>query len=90
MYAIRSYYVKRNDTRTIYNVIYYDGNSGNTMMKRAPVTGITRDKVYNIGRENKNSRIVYFSANPRITSYNVCYTKLLRISWGLSGLRAII
>jgi len=55
---------KRNDTRTIYNVIYYDGNSGNTMMKRAPVTGITRDKVYNIGRENKNSRIVYFSANP--------------------------
>lgn len=55
---------KKNDTRTIYNVIYYDGNTGHTMMKRAPVTGITRDKEYNIGREHKNSRILYFSDNP--------------------------
>jgi len=55
---------KKNDKRTVYNVIYYDGNSGNSMMKRASVTGITRDKDYNIGREHKNSRILYFSANP--------------------------
>jgi topoisomerase-4 subunit A len=34
------------------------------MMKRAPVTGITRDKQYNIAREHKNTRILYFSANP--------------------------
>lgn len=55
---------KKNDKRTIYNVVYFDGNSGNVMMKRAPVTGITRDKQYNIAKEHKNTRILYFSANP--------------------------
>jgi topoisomerase-4 subunit A len=55
---------KKNDKRTIYNVVYFDGNSGNVMMKRAPVTGITRDKQYNIGREHKHTKILYFSANP--------------------------
>ncbi|MFW5821189.1 MAG: DNA gyrase/topoisomerase IV subunit A, partial [Bacteroidota bacterium] len=42
---------KRNDKRTIYNVIYYDGNTGNTMMKRAPVTGISREKEYSFIKE---------------------------------------
>ncbi|MEN8203642.1 MAG: DNA gyrase/topoisomerase IV subunit A [Bacteroidota bacterium] len=55
---------KRNDRRTIYNVVYFDGNSGNVMMKRAPVTGITRDKQYNIAKEHKHTKILYFSANP--------------------------
>ncbi len=55
---------KRNDNRTIYNVIYFDGNSGNVMMKRASVTGITRDKEYNIGKAHKYTKILYFSANP--------------------------
>ena len=55
---------KRNDKRTIYNVVYFDGNSGNVMMKRAPVTGITRDKEYNIGKEHKYTKVLYFSANP--------------------------
>ena len=55
---------KKNDKRTIYNVVYFDGNSGNVMMKRAPVTGITRDKQYNIAKEHKHTRILYFSANP--------------------------
>ncbi len=55
---------KRNDKRTIYNVIYFDGNTGHTMMKRAPVTGITRDKEYSFVREHKNSKILYFTANP--------------------------
>ncbi len=55
---------KRNDTRTIYNVIYYDGNTGHTLMKRAPVTGITRDKEYSFIRDHKNSRILYMSGNP--------------------------
>jgi len=55
---------KRNDRRTIYNVAYYDGNTGNVMVKRAPVTGITRDRTYQIAREHKNTRILYFSANP--------------------------
>jgi topoisomerase-4 subunit A len=55
---------KKNDQRTIYNVAYFDGNSGNVMVKRAPVTGITRDKQYNIGREHPHTKVLYFSANP--------------------------
>ena len=55
---------KKNDSRTIYNVVYFDGNSGKIMMKRAPVTGITRDKQYNIAREHPQTKILYFSANP--------------------------
>lgn len=55
---------KRNDNRTIYNVIYFDGNSGNVMMKRASVTGITRDKEYNIGKAHKYTKVLYFTANP--------------------------
>lgn len=55
---------KKNDKRTIYNVVYYDGNTGNTMMKRCSITGVTRDKVYNIGREHAHSKILYMTANP--------------------------
>jgi topoisomerase-4 subunit A len=55
---------KKNDSRTIYNLAYFDGNSGNVMVKRAPVTGITRDKQYNIAKEHKHTKILYFSANP--------------------------
>jgi len=55
---------KKNDNRTIYNLVYFDGNSGNVMMKRAPVTGITRDKLYNIAKEHKQTKVLYFSANP--------------------------
>ena len=55
---------KRNDQRTIFNVVYFDGNSGNVMVKRAPVTGITRDKQYNIGKEHTHTKVLYFSANP--------------------------
>ena len=55
---------KKNDSRTIYNLIYRDGKSGNIMMKRCAITGITRDKEYNLTRNNYNSRILYLSANP--------------------------
>jgi len=55
---------KKNDSRTIYNLIYRDGKNGNIMMKRCAITGITRDKEYNLTRNNKNSRILYLSANP--------------------------
>ena len=54
---------KRNDERTIYNVIYLNGKTGNTMIKRSPVTGISRDKEYNFIYEHKNSKIFYFSCN---------------------------
>ncbi len=55
---------KKNDSRTIYNLVYRDGKSGYAMMKRSAITGITREKGYNLTKNNKNSRILYFSANP--------------------------
>jgi topoisomerase-4 subunit A len=55
---------RRNDSRTIYNVVYYDGQTGFTMMKRSPVTGISRDKEYSFIKEHKNSKILYMTANP--------------------------
>jgi topoisomerase-4 subunit A len=55
---------KKNDSRTIYNIVYLDGHSGHPMMKRCPITGITRDKEYNLTKNNKNSRILYLSVNP--------------------------
>ncbi len=55
---------KKNDARTIYNLVYRDGKSGAAMMKRSAITGITREKEYNLTKHNQNSRILYFSANP--------------------------
>lgn len=55
---------KKNDSRTIYNLVYRDGKTGAAMMKRCAITGITRDKEYNLTKANQNSRILYFSANP--------------------------
>ena len=55
---------KKNDKRTIYNAVYRDGETGFSYMKRFFVTGVTRDKEYNITKETKGSRIIYFSANP--------------------------
>ncbi|VAW16140.1 Topoisomerase IV subunit A [hydrothermal vent metagenome] len=55
---------KKNDKRTIYNVVYRDGATGYSYMKRFSVTGVTRDKEYNVTKGAKGSRIIYFSANP--------------------------
>jgi topoisomerase-4 subunit A len=55
---------KRNDERTIYNLIYRDGARGNTMIKRFAVTSVIRDKDYLLTRGNPNSEILYLSANP--------------------------
>ncbi len=55
---------KKNDNRTIYNVVYRDGRNGNVMIKRAAVTGITRDKEYHFTKGKDDSKILYFSANP--------------------------
>ena len=54
---------KRNDNRTIYNVIYREGKIGTNFIKRFPVTGITRDKEYDLTTGKAGSRILYFSAN---------------------------
>ena len=55
---------KRNDSRTIYNVVYRNGKTGPCMMKRFAVTGVTRDKEYNLTQGQPGSVIKYFSANP--------------------------
>ena len=61
------YYIgvfKRNDERTIYNVLYRDGKNGPIMMKRCAIKGITRDKEYNITKGTPRSEILYMSVNP--------------------------
>lgn len=55
---------KRGDDRTIYNVIYQDGKGGTYYQKRFNVTGVTRDKEYNITQGKPGSKISWFSANP--------------------------
>lgn len=56
---------KRNDERTIYNVIYRDGKPGGTyFMKRFNITGITRDRIYDLTQGTPGSKVVWFSANP--------------------------
>jgi len=54
---------KRNDNRTIYNVIYRDGKAGFNHIKRFAVTGVTRDREYDVTKGTEGSRILYFSAN---------------------------
>ena len=55
---------KKNDKRTIYNVVYRDGKAGFYYIKRFNITSITRDREYDITQGNPGSRIVYFTANP--------------------------
>ena len=55
---------KKNDTRTIYNVVYRDGKVGCNYIKRFAVTGVTRDKEYDLTKGTEGSRVLYFSANP--------------------------
>ena len=54
----------KNDKRTIYNVIYRDGKSGASFVKRFNVSAITRDKEYHVSQEKPGSQILYFSSNP--------------------------
>ena len=55
---------QRNDTRTIYNIVYRDGKSGTNFIKRCAITGVMRDKEYRLDKGTEHSRILYFSANP--------------------------
>jgi topoisomerase IV subunit A len=54
---------RKNDTRTIYNVVYRDGKNGPIMIKRCAITGITRDKEYTLTKGSPDSQILYFTAN---------------------------
>ncbi|MEI2694650.1 MAG: DNA gyrase/topoisomerase IV subunit A [Saprospiraceae bacterium] len=55
---------KKGDERTTYNIIYLDGESGRAMAKRFNVTGITRDKEYDLTKGHPKSKSLYFSGNP--------------------------
>ena len=55
---------KKNDTRTIYNVVYRDGKKGACYMKRFNVTSMTRDKEYDLTQGTAGSKVMYFTANP--------------------------
>ena len=54
---------KKKDDRTIYNLVYRDGKKGISYIKRFPVSGITRDRLYDLTQGKNESEIIYFSAN---------------------------
>ncbi len=76
---------KKKDKRTVYNMIYKDGKSGTTFIKRFLVTGVTRDKEYDLTAGNNNSKVLYFSANPNGEAEKV--TVLLRAVGGIKKLK---
>jgi topoisomerase-4 subunit A len=79
---------KRKDKRTIYNMIYRDGKQGTYFIKRFPVSGVTRDKLYDLTQEKLDSELVYFSANlngeAEIVSINLRNTgSIKKLKWDL-------
>lgn len=55
---------KKKDKRTIYNLIYKEGTTGHSFMKRFAVTSITRNKAYSVGQDSSHTKLLYLSANP--------------------------
>jgi topoisomerase-4 subunit A len=77
---------KRNDERTIYHMIYSDGPFGTSYIKRFAITGITREKEYDLTKGTKGSRVWYFSANPNgesevVTVYLKPQTRIRKLIW---------
>ena len=54
---------KKNDDRKVYNVVYLDGKSGTSYVKRFKVTSVTRDREYKVSSDHAKSKLTYFSAN---------------------------
>lgn len=86
---------KKDDKRTIYNMIYKDGNSGVSYIKRFNVTSITREREYELIPKHKDSKVLYFSANPNgeaetvtITLRNVGTTR--RLKWEVNFANILI
>ncbi len=84
---------KKNDERTIYNVVYRDGKSGAYFMKRFAATGLARDKEYDLTQGKAGSRVVYFTANPngeaeviRVTLKPALHLKKMEVLKDLSEL----
>ncbi|SEG13348.1 DNA gyrase/topoisomerase IV subunit A [Algoriphagus boritolerans] len=55
---------RKNDDRMTYNLIYLDGGSGRSMVKRFQIGGITRDKEYDLTKGTKGTKVLYLTANP--------------------------
>ncbi|WP_192820985.1 DNA gyrase/topoisomerase IV subunit A [Rufibacter sp. LB8] len=64
----------KNDEHMVYNMIYVDGKTGISFAKRFAVTSITRDKEYDLTKGEKNSKVVYLTANPNSESELVTIT----------------
>jgi topoisomerase-4 subunit A len=62
---------RKNDERTTYNMIYRDGPKGITFMKRFNVSGVTRDKEYDLTKGTANSTVYWFTANPNAETEKV-------------------
>ena len=84
---------QRGDERTVYNVVYRDGKKGTYFMKRFNVTGVAKDKEYDLTQGKPGSRIVYFTANPngeaeviRVTLKPQLHLKKLEVCKDLSEL----
>ena len=59
---------RKGDERMVYNMIYYDSKADRNYAKRFAVTSITRDKIYDLTKGGKNSKVLYFTANPNSES----------------------
>ena len=86
---------KKKDKRTIYNMIYRDGDKGYCYLKRFPVHGITRDKPYSLIRSKKDGVVKYFSANPNGEAEKVAIIlrknpKLKKLKWDVDFSNYII
>ena len=79
---------KKNDKRTVYNMMYRDGKNGPNYMKRFNVTGVTRDKEYDLTAGNKASVVLYFTANPNgeaetVTIYLRSVGSVKKLKWDI-------
>ncbi len=77
---------RKHDDRTVYNMVYRDGNLGYAFVKRFSVMGITRDTEYQLTKGTKGSKVLYFSANPNgeaevITVHHATKAKLKKVSF---------
>lgn len=84
---------KKNDSRTIYNLVYRDGLNGAIMAKRCSITGLTRDKDYDLTKGTSGSKVLHLSVNPNGEAEKLKVTlkprprlRNLHIDWDFSEL----
>ena len=79
---------QKGDDRTVYNLIYRDGSKGASFVKRFAMTGVTRDKEYDLTQGTKGSEILYLSVNPNgeaetVTIHLRAAAKIKKLKWDL-------